>query len=328
MSKQKIKTNDYIALSAMLRAKEARLLGREAMERMLTEGAFSDACRIAADAGYADMSELDTAGINAALDERRSAELEDLRQMLPNPELLRLVSLQYDCHNAKALVKAEGDERRCGPLFSPAGCYTPAQLREVYEEEVGSGELSPAFAEAIREAKTLLARTGNPQLADYALDKAYFAELLGTAEASGSKFLLNYVRARIDKVNLRSLLRTLPLSRRGELLDCSLIEGGTVGLDQLKDPGLTRDDIVRLYAPTIYAAAAEQTDMTAFEKAADNAESDFVSSCSLICYGPEVVLEYISALENEIMSLRIILTGKRMGIDAETLRERLRDIYV
>lgn len=328
MAKKKLKTNDYVALSAFLRAKEARLLSRDQYERMLTEPSFAEACRAAADAGYGDLSELDTEGINAALDARRAAEVEDLRQMLPDPELLRLVSLQYDCHNAKVLVKSEGDEQRAASLWSPAGCYTPDQLREVYAAESGSGELTQQFAEAIREAKLTLARTGNPQIADFLLDKAYFDELLRSAKDTGRRFLTDYVQARIDKVNLRSLLRTLGLPRRGELLSHALIEGGTVGLDQLRDPNLGREDIQKLYAPTIFAAAAEKTDMTDFEKAADNAEREFVSSCALISFGPEVVLEYVSALENEIMSLRIILTGKRMGIDADTLRERLRESYV
>ena len=304
------------------------MLSREQLERMLTEPSFAEACRAAADAGYGDMAEKDTDGINAALDARRAAEIEDLRQMLPDAELLRLVSLQFDCHNAKVLVKSEGDEHRAEPLYSPAGIYTPEQLREVYASEYGDGELTGTFADAIREAKVTLARTGNPQIADFLLDKAYFAELLRTAEETGRGFLKDYVRARIDKVNLRSLIRTLGLPRRGELLASALIEGGTVGLDQIRDPNLGREDILKLYAPTIFAAAAEKTDMTEFEKAADNAERDFVSSCALISFGPEVVLEYVSALENEIMSLRIILTGKRMGIDADTLRERLRESYV
>ncbi|MBR1659446.1 MAG: V-type ATPase subunit, partial [Oscillospiraceae bacterium] len=105
MAKKKLKETDYIALSAMLRAREARLLGRDQLERMLSEGSFAEACRVAADAGYADMSECDAAGINAALAERYVSELAEVRDMLPDKSLLRILCLQYDCHNAKVLVK-------------------------------------------------------------------------------------------------------------------------------------------------------------------------------------------------------------------------------
>ena len=50
---KKIKETDYICLSAMLRAKEARLLRRDQFERMLSDTGFADACRAAAEAGYA-----------------------------------------------------------------------------------------------------------------------------------------------------------------------------------------------------------------------------------------------------------------------------------
>ena len=68
--------------------------------------------------------------------------------------------------------------------------------------------------------------------------------------------------------------------------------------------------------------------MTDFEKAADNAEQESLQSATLISFGPEVVVEYLSALEGELMSLRIVLTGRRMGIAPATLRERLRESYV
>ena len=324
---KKIKELNYLSLSAFFRTKEAKFLTREQLERMLSDN-YADACRVAAEAGYADMAGMDAAGINAALEARWAEELAELREMAPDEVLPRLLSLQYDCHNAKVLVKGEGDTEKNAALFSDAGWWTVEQLLAVYAADNENGDLPAEFAQAIRDAKVALARTGNPQISDYLLDKAYFAMLLSDAKATGRPFYVNYVRNRIDKVNLRSLLRTLDMGKRGEALSNALIEGGTVELDQIKDPALTREDVARLYAPTIFAHAAEETGMTAFEKAADNAELEYVGGGSLVAFGPEVVLEYFAALENEIMSLRIILTGKKMGMGADTLRERLRENYV
>ena len=310
----------------MLRAKEARLLKADQLERMLSDS-FADACRVAAEAGYQDMAGMDADGINAALAARRAEELADLRELSPDKALPRLLCLQYDCHNAKVLVKGGGTEKDAA-LFSPDGCYTLEQLRQVYAAENDNGDLPEQFAEAIRAAKTALARTGNPQLSDFLLDKAYFAMMLAQAKETGRDYYVDYVRNRIDKVNLRSLLRTLGMNHRAEALANALIEGGSVDLDQISDPALTREDITRLYGPTLFSRAAEEEGMTGFEKAADNAEMEYVAGASLIAFGPEVLLEYSAALDNEIMALRIILTGKLLGIDADTLRERLRENYV
>ena len=118
------------------------------------------------------------------------------------------------------------------------------------------------------------------------------------------------------------------MGKRSDLLRQALIEGGHVSADELAANVESREDLIRLYAGSIFSKALEAPDMTEFEKEADNAMRDFLVSGNFINYGPEVVVEYMSAIENEILSLRIILTGKRLGIDAETLRERLRESYV
>ena len=325
---RKIKDNQFICLSAILRAKEARMLSGPKLERMLAEPSFADACRIATEGGYEDMSQMDVAGINASLAAFRARELAEIGELAPDVSVLDLFRMKYGYHNAKVLVKSLGDPEKDADLMSEAARFTPGELLEVYQAETGNGALPAAYAAAIREAKVALARTGNPQISDYILDKAYFTEQLREAKKSGKPFIEDYVRLQIDKSNLRSALRTLGLERREELLDYALIEGGTISVEELRASMETKEDLQRLYAPTVLGKAAATPGMTQFEKEADNAVRDYVMQSGFIAFGQEVLVEYLSALENEITSLRIILTGKRMGIPEAKLRERLRESYV
>ena len=327
MSK-KIKDNQFICLSAILRAKEARMLSGAKLERMLAEPSFADACRIATESGYEDMSEMDVAAINASLAAFRARELAEVGDLAPDVAVLDLFRMKYGYHNAKVIVKSMGDLEKDADLLSDAARFSPEEILEVYQTETGSGALPEAYAKAIREAKTALARTGNPQISDYILDKTYFAELLREAGKSGKPFITDYVRLQIDKANLRSALRTLGMARREELLEYALIEGGAVSVEELRGALESRDDLLRLYAPTALGKAAAANGMTQFEKEADNAVRDYVLQSNFVSFGQEVLIEYLSALENEITSLRIILTGKRMGIPEAKLRERLRESYV
>ena len=118
------------------------------------------------------------------------------------------------------------------------------------------------------------------------------------------------------------------MGRRGELLKYALIEGGHITIDEILGSMDTKDELIQLYSSSIFYKAAEVPTMTEFELEADNAIELYVASGNFIAFGPEVVIEYIAALENEIMSLRIILTGRLMGISQEALRGRLRDSYV
>ena len=281
---------------------------------MLTEPGFADACHIAAAAGYEDMSGMTVQGVNEALAAHRAAEYEDLSSMIPDKSVMEFYRLRYDYHNAKVLVKSGGDAKKNASMFSAACRYGVDELLEAYAaDDVYFGALPETFARAIREAKQALARTNNP---------------LRAAEALGKPFFLEFARNRIDRANLCSTLRTAGLSKRAELLQQALLEGGHVDPADILAAMDSREELIRLFSATIFREAAAAPDMTAFEKAAENAQRDFLMNGNYVNFGPEVVIEYLAALENEILSLRVILTGKLMRIDADTLRERLRESYV
>jgi hypothetical protein len=52
------KKEDYLFLSALLRAREARMLTRERAERMLDAASFGEAAKMLTDCGYKDYSDL------------------------------------------------------------------------------------------------------------------------------------------------------------------------------------------------------------------------------------------------------------------------------
>ena len=86
---------------------------------------------------------------------------------------------------------------------------------------------------AAREARQVLSTTGDPQLSDFVLDRAYYREMLSCAGDSGSDFLVRYVQATIDAANLRSAVRTLRMGRGADFLRRVLFSGGTVQEDRI-----------------------------------------------------------------------------------------------
>ena len=327
MSK-KMKDNQYICLSAILRAKEAKLLTQAQIERILSEREFSDACRIAMEGGYEDMSCMDVNGVNDALARFRAQQVAELDELVPDYAVLDLFRMKYGYHNAKVIVKSGGDLEKNRYLLSDSARFSEEELLEVYQSEDGDGMLPHGYAVAIREARNALARTGNPQLSDFILDKAYFAEMLKEAGKSDKTYIADYIRMQIDQANLRSLIRTKGMPRQKELLRGALIEGGSISPDEILGALGSHEQVVALYSGTEFRKAVDEADLSMFEKEADNALHNYVMQVNMVSFGPEVIIEYLSALEHEITTLRIVLTGKLMGIPEEKLRERLRDRYV
>ena len=212
-------------MSAMLRAREANMLGRDRMDRMLAAGSYAEAAKLLAECGYEDLSGADAAGIDAALTKHRNEIFAELAGMAPQPEVVDIFRLKYDYHNLKALLKAQAMGVDGGRLLVNAG-RVPAAALETAVREGDDEALPPALREAAREARQVLSTTGDPQLSDFVLDRAYYAEMLSCAGDSGSDVLVRYVQAIRDAANLRSAVRTLRMKKGGDFLRQVLFPGG------------------------------------------------------------------------------------------------------
>ena len=316
----------------MLRAREPRLLNDERAARMLDAASFEDAAKILTDCGYPDMSQMTAAEVEQALAEHRAEIFAELGRLSPDRELVDVFKLKYDYHNAKAIIKAEAVGSDARRLLSDAGRVPGEELLTLYNEERFS-QLPPVLGKAMEEAKAVLARTANPQLSDFVLDKACFEELRALGEKLNSAFLKGYAAQLADSANLKSAVRTLRMGKNQDFLAEVLVDGGEIEARRLI-AAADKESITALYAHTTLEKAAQLGaealsggSMTAFERACDNAVTSYLRTAKLVSYGPETVVAYLAAVEGEIQAVRMILTGRLAGVRPQVIRERLRDLY-
>lgn len=316
----------------MLRARENKMLTRDKAERILDAGSFEEAAKLLSDCGYEDMSQMSAKDIEGALARRRDAVFTELATLAPNKMIVDVFRVKYDYHNAKTVIKAEAMGTDPLPLMSGAGREKPEALLAAYNED-RCKDLPGLLGDAMTEAKSVLARSANPQLADFVLDKAYFGELVKLTDALDSRYLKGYVAVMADSTNLRSAVRTLRMGKDVDFLRTALVPGGNVSADRII-AAASGDSLAALFAGTDLAeaaalgsAAVEGGAMTAFELACDNAVMAYVAGAKLAAYGEEPVIAYMAAVESEITTVRMILTGRLAGIEPQTIRERLRDMY-
>ncbi|MBR0352425.1 MAG: V-type ATPase subunit [Oscillospiraceae bacterium] len=323
---------DYLCLSAMLRARENRMLSDDRAERMVEAESIEDAARLLTECGYPDFSGMDAAGIDSALSEYRSGLFNETERLSPEADYVDAFRIRYDYHNAKAVIKAGAMDTDPAHLLNASGRFPPARLLEDINEEKMS-YYPPVFAEAVLNAKAELAKTGNPQVSDFVLDRAYFTELSKLAEQKGNPFFTGYVKLLIDAADLKSAVRTLRMGKGALFLENALIPGGSIDVSRIlaaKDA----DEVASFYAqgPLSEAAALASEavsgkGMTAFEKACDNAVNTYLKKAKFVSYGPETVVAYLAAVENEITAARMIMTAKLSKINAGVIKERLRELY-
>ncbi len=333
MANKANKKEDYLYLSSLLRAREAKMLTREKAERMLDAATYEEAAKMLTDCGYKDFSELSAKDVEQALNDRRAAEFAEMAAIAPNKKLVDVFRMKYDYHNAKTLIKSEAEGIDRFDLMSSSGRITVDELTAAFREDKYLG-IPTVLADAMMEAKATLARTGNPQLSDFILDRAYFEELFRDAEELQSKFLNGYAETMIDSANLRSAVRTLRMHKDTDFLRTALIPGGSVAVERLIMASVSGEGLAALFQNTILetaancgAEAANGGAMTKFELECDNAVTAYLSNARLVGYGEEPVIAYLAGLEGEITTVRMILTGRLAGIAPDVIRERLRDMY-
>ncbi len=327
------KDTDYLAISTRIHAMETRMLTRERMERMIDAKDDSDALKVLEECGYGELGRSGQ-GLEAMLAAARGAVFQDIRSAVPDRSLVEVFQLKYDYHNAKVLVKAQamgsGPER----LLLSGGRYDPKVLLEDWTRDDLRG-CSDTFRAALAQAKETLAATGDPQLADLALDRACYREMGALAKESGSEFLQGYVRLTIDVANLRTAVRCARLEKDSEFVSRVLLPGGSVS--QRSIAAAKGEGLKDLFQTGLLAQAAALGSklaqpgagaLTAFEAMCDDAVTAYLSSAKRIPFGEQTVIGYLYAKEAELTTVRTIMSGRMAGLDGDTIRSRLRAAYV
>lgn len=331
--KQK-KDTDYIFLSTRVKAMERGLLTKDRIEQMLDAHTTEEASKVLVECGYSEMTEMTSSELDRVLSEQQKKIMADLGSSAPNKYIVTLFKLRYDYHNAKVLVKTQALETEQDQLLMGGGRYDRQRLAEDFRREDLLAYSDP-FRRGIARAREILGSTGDPQLADFVLDRAYFEELSALAKESDSPFLQGYVALSIDVANLRSAVRASRLNKGTEFLNQVLVPGGTVSVRTLT--GARGEELGNLFHTSRLAQAAVEGAaksapnsgaLTEFERLCDDAVMEYFSDGRRIPFGVEPISGYLYARESEATIIRIIMTGRMAGLDRETIRQRLRRTYV
>ncbi len=330
---KKVKDTDYLFISTYLHSRERDLLTAARMERMIEAPTAEEAAKVLAEIGYGEFNPSSERELSVVLASEQEKLFEDLYRFVPDKAVVDVFKVKYDYHNLKTLLKARAMGVDGGRLLLDAGRVSAQEMnRAVTEGDYNA--LPELLRAAAEEAGEVLASTGDPQLSDFVLDRAYYAEMLSAARATGSGFLVEYVQGTIDAANLRSAVRTLRMKKGADLLKKVLVEGGAIRPESVQAAALA-GNLEELYRPTplrtaaeLGTAAAQGGSLTAFEKACDDAVTAVAARAKSVPFGVEAVISYVAAKEIEFTAVRVIMSSRLAGIEGDTIRERLREAYV
>ena len=321
-----------------LRVRETRLLDKAKLERMIDAPTAEESLKVLQESDYAPyLSALKRPEeYEYILKEELKEVYNTLYKMVPVKEVVDFMSLKYDYHNLKVLLKGKFVEKDFSLMLAPVGSIDISTLKMIIDTE-NYQELTPIMKEAIVEASEDYDVSKDPQNVDIILDKHLFQEMLNLAEKLEEDYLKNYLVSLIDLTNIKILLRIKSQDKSRDFLNKALISGGKLDKDRLFNLfSDATDNIPNRLSYSDYSSIIKggidsyisSGSLSLLEKNIDNFVMDYMKKAKVIPFGIEPIIAYIYAKENEIKLIRIILLGKLNKVPAEIIRERLRDNYV
>lgn len=314
---------------ASVRSMENKLLTKQKLMQMAEAKDAEEALRILSETDYGKTEIDDIHEFEKMIQNHLEAEYQAVGKLIASETFMDIFRFKNDYHNVKVLIKEE-ISKVSGKKYLIQGGSIPVDILQKNFRERNYMELPNIEADAVQEAIEMYAKTKNAHFIDSILDKACFQVMSDAAEKLGNEYVSKYVRKLADVTNLKTLLRIWQLKRSDEELEESIVPGGELPAELLIK-ALKNDNVIQMLKDTSYGSLCEtymDQGFTVFEKACDDYLMECIKDAKYKTLTPEPVAAYILAKETEAKCVRIIMTCKLHDIDAETIKERVREAYV
>lgn len=319
---------DYIYAVARIRAKELLCFGSPAMEQLMACKTYEECLRMLNEKGWGDGSAGQTP--ESLLDGERNKTWEQLRELVEDMSVFDVFLYANDYHNLKAAIKENYAPSHGADIYSSNGTIDPAVFRQAADEHDFS-VLPAGMRDAAEEAMSVLRETGDGQLCDIIIDKAALNAILQAGKASGDPLLAFYAEHTVATANIKTAVRCQKTGKSLDFIQRALAECDTLDVSLLTQASVESFDAIIAYLNTTEYSGADEAltqSASAFERWCDNRLIEKIrpQKYETSTIGP--LAAWLLARENEIKTVRILLSGKRNGLSDDAIRERLREMYV
>ncbi len=318
----------YTYAVARIRALEVSLFSNAVIEQLLACRTAEEALRFVMEKGWGDPA--GEADLDTVLKREEEKVWEVIRDVAPDMKVFDVLSYPKLYHNLKAAVKEVCTEKETPGIFYD-DCDIPGRemLRIIENREFS--RLPGNMGRVAEEALDTLLHTRDGQLCDVMIDKAALEAVCEAGKRSGEPIIENYADAMVAIADIKIAVRSRKTGKSGDFMRSAMAECRSVNAEQLIRAALSgEEEIARYLEGTSYAGGADalRESPSAFERWCDNRMTEMLKTQKYEAFSVGPLLGYLIARENEIKTVRIILTGKQNGFSDDAVRERIREMYV
>ncbi len=319
----------YAFETAQVRVYEMQMLSRATLLDMANAETFEQVVDSLAGTEYALPSAgMDFAEVETLLQSRRTLVRALFAELMLDKPIVELLRTRDDFANLRLAVRRTLTEKPLGGGYSEDGNVSPVVFEEVFEQE--NYELFPTYMqEAVDQAVLGYYQNKDIRRIDYAIDAVQAEYNLKRARRLRSVFLLGLFKIQIDLTNIRTMLRLKFTESEQRNV---FLEGGFIELERFRHGlDLGYEALGALFFVTPYyrivdvgaSYLASSKSFLKIEQQCDEHLTGFLKSTIQITAGPQPIIAYLLMKENEIRTVRLILTAKKNSLDTKLILDRI-----
>ncbi|UCF43709.1 MAG: V-type ATPase subunit [Planctomycetota bacterium] len=319
----------YTFQTAQVRVLETQMLSLAALSDMANAESYEEAVTLLSATEYAvPRASRNFAELEGVLQLRRTELRELFAELILDEPIVELFRTRDDFANLRLAVRRSLTEKPIGADYNNEGNVPADMFGKVFEEE-NYDALPDYMQHAIEQAVLAYYQNKDIRQIDHAIDRVQAQYNLRKARQLKSIFLLNLFKIQIDLTNIRTMLRLkfTEAEQRNVFL-----EGGFVTLERLEkalDLGYESQGqlfFVLPYHGLVETAASYLASDKSFLKAEQQCReflTGYLRRTIQITAGPQPIIAYLLNKENEIRTVRLILTAKKNSLDTKLILDRI-----
>ena len=320
--------NSYAFAVARIRVKEKKLLSDADIAQMAAMKDEASVLAFLADRGWGDSQT--AAGAEEMLSAEEAKNWALMKELKIDPAIFEVLEYPKLFHNLKAGIKevlTEGSHEKI--FYDIEGLGREEMMQIIREKEYAS--LPEFMRAAAQEAYEVMVNTRDGQRCDTIVDRGCLEAMLSRSRRMKNGMMKSYVSSQVAVADIKIAVRSAKTGKSYAFLKEALAQCDTLNADGLAQAASRGEEALYAYLQESgYAEAADaiRESPSAFERWCDNRLIETIRPQRMNSVSVSPVVAYYLARENEIRMARIILTAKANGFDEDSIRERVRKMYV
>ncbi|MGI6070114.1 MAG: V0D/AC39 family V-type ATPase subunit [Blautia sp.] len=318
----------YTYAVARIRAMEVSLFSQAVIEQLMACRTEQQCLQFLAERGWGDSDTPMNAEAILAREREKTWEL--MAELVKDMSVFDVLTYPDLFHNLKAAIKEVATEEKNPNIFFHDCAIDGDEMMDIIKSKDYS-RLPDFMAGVAKEAFETFLHTRDGQLCDVMIDKAALDAIYEAGKKSKDDIIRQYAESTVAVADIKIAVRSQKTAKSMDFMKKAMARCDSLDIDVLAREALAGPDAIKEYLMgTDYAGGAEALaeSPSAFERWCDNRIIETIRPQIYNPFSIGPLVAYILARENEIKTVRIILSAKQNDLPEEFIRERIREMYV